>query len=302
MWFKNLSCFVLTKGLAIDQETLEKQCGAMRTGELTREQVSKWGFISPWGEDSEQLVHAADGAYRLAVEYQEKIVPAAIVNKQVKERVRELEKREGRPARKAERDDFKEQVIKTMLPVAFVRSKIVQMVILPEAKFVLIDSAASAQAESVLSLLRQAIGSLPVVPLMTSVLPEEQFKEWVEDTEVEQGNLQLVEDVLFKAAEGGASAKFKDVPFDSDTVQSAMAGNMVKQIGLQYGEDCSFVLDGALVFRRLKFDESLTAQSDDIDKDDVLAKTDADFVLFVGSVTQMLNEVTEALGGIDAEI
>ena len=95
------------------------------------------------------------------------LLPAAVINQQVKERAAALEKKQGfAPGRKQLRD-LKDRVADELRPRAFVREKSVRAWLDLSAHRLIVDSGSPKVAENLASVLRNDLGELPAIPLET---------------------------------------------------------------------------------------------------------------------------------------
>ncbi|WP_028116833.1 recombination-associated protein RdgC [Ferrimonas senticii] len=304
MWFKNAQPYRLTKAIDWSIEELEQRLDAYRFTPANSQETVKLGFVKALGNKVGQaLVHGAGNNLMIAMEKEEKMLPASVIREELDERLQALESEQGRPARKAEKDALKEDIIATLLPRAFSRRKQIRALIMPKQQLILVDCSSANRAEELLSLLRQAIGSLPVAPLLPNTLPEEAMTDWVRTGRV--GNLfELQEEAELKSlAEAGGSIKIKDLPLDSDEVKAYLDnGLLASKVALDWSESISFVLHGDLSLKRLKFADVLQDHNDDIDKEDLAARLDADFSLMCGEFEKLWPNLLDAMGGVDETI
>ncbi|SHH35555.1 recombination-associated protein RdgC [Ferrimonas marina] len=304
MWFKNAQPYRLTKPLNWQTEELEQQLESLAFVPANSQEVSKLGFVAALGNKAgRSLVHEVEGSLLIAIEKEEKMLPASVIREELEERVRQLESEQGRPARKAEKEAMKEDIVAVLLPRAFSRRTQIRALILPKAQLVLVDTSSANRAEELLSLLRQAMGSLPIAPLMPNTLPEEAMADWVRTGAIGNNLTPLEEAELKSLAETGGSVKLKDLPLDSDEVRAYLdSGLLVSKLGLDWADSLTFVLNADMSLKRIKFSDVIQEQNDDIDKEDLAARLDADLVLMAGEFNRLWPDLLDAMGGVDDTI
>ena len=84
---------------------------------------------------------------------------------------------------------------------------------------------------------------------------------------------------------------------DEDIIELAKNGSISK-LALEWEDNLKFVLveDGTL--KRLKFDDNIIEKNDDIVKEDVTARFDADFILMVNVLGKTVNSLIKEFGGL----
>ena len=292
-WFKNAIIYQLTK--QIDFENIEKQLKECEFTPCGSADVSHFGWSAPLVTNGD-LAHQADGRILLVAKREEKILPTEVVNRELNKRITALEGKEQRKLKKVERLSLKDDVIATLLPQAFSRIKTTALYIDTLEQLIFVDAASSKTAEDALALLRKSLGSLPVVPLAFNCAPCEVMTKWVTDTAPNWLILREEVEIREKEDLGVIHCKQKDIE-DEEIIELAKNGS-VSKLALEWENNLKFILveDGTL--KRLKFDDNITEKNDDIVKENVTARFDADFVLMVNVLGKAVDSLIKEFGGI----
>ncbi|WP_449236006.1 recombination-associated protein RdgC [Aggregatibacter kilianii] len=290
-WFKNAIIYQLTK--QIDFENIEKQLKECEFTPCGSADVSHFGWSAPLVTNGD-LAHQADGRILLVAKREEKILPTEVVNRELNKRITALEGKEQRKLKKVERLSLKDDVIATLLPQAFSRIKTTALYIDTLEQLIFVDAASSKTAEDALALLRKSLGSLPVVPLAFNCAPCEVMTKWVTDTAPNWLILREEVEIREKEDLGVIHCKQKDIE-DEEIIELAKNGS-VSKLALEWENNLKFILveDGTL--KRLKFDDNITEKNDDIVKENVTARFDADFVLMVNVLGKTVDSLIKEFG------
>ena len=296
MFFKNVMIFKLTEAWLMSAEQLSeklqlaqfKPCGP-------HDYISK-GWVSLI-TNSENLVHSANGYMMVRLHCEEKILPSSVVNDILKNKVSEIEKLESRRLSKKERTEIKDEIIFDSLPKAFTKSSDLYAYIDVKNGWIVIDTASSNKAESLLSLLRKCLGSLPVVPLNTVDTPKVILTHLLEGILVNKlffkGN-----DCVLKDEESGV-VRFKNLDLSMpEVIEHLSTGKYVSQLAFEFDNRLSFVLDDSLTVRRLKFLDLALEPLLNQDAETEAERFDADFAIMTFELSGFIECLIQLFGGI----
>lgn len=296
MWFKNLYFFAFTRPFKWTAEELEQHLSEHQFTPCKSTEISHFGWVNALGKHGNSMVHSANNNLLLCARKEEKILPAPVVKDMLDEKLALLEQEHSRSATKKEKEQLKEDIIFELLPRAFSRINDTHGYISPEHNIIVVNSSSRGKAEDFLALLRKALGTLPVTSFNPEIAPDETMTDWItaqnpEHTLSEQ--FQLGMEAEFNAVgDDGAVVRVKNQDLSSDEIKAHIdAEKFAVKVALEWDDAVSFILCDDLAVKRLKFFDVLQEQNDEIDKDDVVARLDADFALMAGELNRLVNDL-----------
>jgi len=183
MWFKNLKIYPFSKDFSISEDQLESLLTEHSFQPCSSTQAASSGWVSPLGSLSDNnstlLTHTIGKNTMFCLRQEERILPASVVNDALNEQLDIIQTESGRRPVGKYKQSIKDEVILTLLPKAFTRSKRTYAYIDQQAQMIIVDASSSNKAEELIELLRETIGSLPVVPLKTKTLPTLLMTSWL---------------------------------------------------------------------------------------------------------------------------
>ncbi len=296
---KHAMVYRTNRDIFIDVEKLESQLKEFAFIPCRDTDKQRFGWTTALGHASENFVHRAENFALITAKKEVKNIPSAVIHESLSQKIAEIEEREGRPLKKKEKDALKDDIMIDLLPRAFSAKSFFSVFINTKSNLIFVDASSYKAAEDVLALLRKSMGSLPVVPALPEKAIEATLTEWVKTGEVPQG-FQILENIkLVSVLEQGGSATFKNQDIGSDEIKACIESDkMVSELRLCWQERIEFTLSEKGTIKSLKFSDELKEQNDDLPREQVLARMDADFCLSAGEMEVFLNDLYEALGGL----
>ena len=298
MWFKNIRAYRLTSPFALSPEQLAEQLGPREFQPCAKSQALSMGWVPPLGGETTALVHAAGGRMLLKLKREEKLLPSTVVREQLEEKVALIESEQARKVYRKERLTLKDEIIQDCLPRAFSRSSNVYAYIDTAANWVFVDAASASRAEELLNLLRECIGSFPVLLPQVNDAPSAVMTGWLLHRNLPQDFELGQECELREPGEEGGVVRCRGVDLLSEEVETHLhAGKQVARISLGWDERLQLVLAEDLCLRRLKFADELMKENEDIAEGDEAARLDADFALMTDAIGSLQARVLALFGG-----
>lgn len=298
MWFKNLRAYRMTRPFELTAEQLEEQLAERLFRPCTPAQPLAVGWVPALGEGSELLVHAAEGRFLLRLRREEKILPPAVVRDLLKERIAGIEAQQGRKVYRREKLSLKDDIVQDCLPRAFSRHGDFCLLIDPKTRWVLVDSSSAGRAEEGLNLLRECIGTFPVIPATSAHAPAAAMSNWLLQSSLPDDFTLRDECELKESGETPAVLRCKGIDLLSEEIRQHLQGGMqVSRIALDWREQLQFVLGDDLCVRRIKFADALVKENDELMDEDPLARLDADFVLMAPALSALQDRLLALFGG-----
>ena len=298
MWFRNARPYKLPGRLGIDASELSQRLSKRPFQPCRPSQPISSGWVPALSDEANDYVHKSGNYWLIRLQREERLLPASVVRSEVNARVQEIQTGQGRRVQRKERLDIVDEVTQDLMPRAFTKSQYLEALINDREGWVWVNTASAARAEDLLSLLREALGNLPVVIPNTQKSPVIVMSQWVLNGGLPEG-LSLGGDADFEdPQEEGGVVRVRGMYLESDEIRSHIeSGKQVVRLALSWQDQVDFLLDKDLSFRRIRFSDELKRIHEEI-HEDVLARRDADCLLMGETLETLQNAIIKPLGGL----
>lgn len=299
MWFKNLTLYRFTEPFTLAANELAEKLNDKRFRPCSSHDEFSMGWASPVGNATEELIHASNGFIMLCLKKEEKVIPAAVINEMLQEKIAEKEEQEARKLSKKERTSLKDELIFELLPRAFSFSKKTYAYIDPKGGWIVVDAASAKKAEDLLSYLRKCLGSLPVVPINTIEKPTLIMTQWLVDNNSTPKDLVIEDECELRSQEDeGSIIRCKRHNLSLPEITNHLdTGKQVIKLAVNWTDRLSFIVDENLAIKHLKFLDLIQDQVADTDADDAISQFDVDFSIMSLELANFLPRLIEIFGG-----
>jgi len=294
MQVRNFYWYVLNKPIG-SRDELEKKLASKPFEPCMSQQLSSQGWVS--ADSSGDRVYEAHGAQLLMLKQEKRLLPAAVVNEYLQQKVEEFESAEGySPSRKI-RLQMKEDLTQELLPKAFTKSSRLPVLIFPKQGWLMVLSGSAKSADDATAFLRDTLDGLPVSLVNTDNSPSFVMTSWLQNPLSLPEDWALGEEVELQDAEGAlVRARNHDLLTDELSVHLD-AGKIVSKLHLIWRENVSFLLQDDLSIKRIKLLlEQEEAPADDGSQD---AKFAHEFALSCNWLVPFCQALLSAMGGLD---
>lgn len=303
MLFRNLTLFRFPLSMREALESLPDRLPDHALRPLGPLELSTRGFVSPFGRGDETLSHRVGDCLLLNLGGEDKILPAAVVNQTLNEKLDAIREQEGRSPGARERKRMKDEVLTDLLPRAFARPTRIAAYLDLSMGWLVVDTGSRKNAEAVVSGIREALGSFPALPVNAESSPRAIMTGWIGGEPLPDAFELGDECELRDPVDAGAIVKCRRQELDSDEVREHLkVGKQCFHLGLVFAERLSFVLGEDMVVRKLKFLETATESLEKDDRQSLEAEIDATFALMSGELRVLLErlETEFSLSSADA--
>ena len=304
MWFKNLRIYRFTKPFTLSAEELDQALATDSFVPCGSQDQKRMGWVSPITGHVEQsgFVHVSQNHMMVCAKRQEKILPAAVVNEFLAEKVSTIEDAEDRKVGRKQRLQLKDEVMMDLLPKAFTRSQLQYAYIAPEQGYLVVDAASASRAEELIYTLRDTLGTMAVVPLSGLQQPVDAMTSWVTNNQAPDNMVLGEECELADAKEAGSVIRCKQQDLASTEIANLLgSGMLITKLALNWMEGVSFMLDDQLAIKRLRFEDKIREKADDINAESLAEQFDIEFSVMVIELSALINDLLTALGGVNTE-
>jgi recombination associated protein RdgC len=293
--FKNLIVHRLAAGWSATVADLEEHLSTQRFVECGATQAKSAGWVEPRGVAHGPLLEVIDGQWLLSLLVEQKVLPGAVVRREVEARATRAEQETGRKPGKKQLRELKDQVQLELLPMAFTKRSTVKIWIAPAERLLMIDAGSARVADDTITLLTKTLPGLSAQAVNTAMSPAAAMADWLVGGDAPSG-FTIDRDCELKAADGEKPAvRYARHALDIDEIRGHIgAGKQPTRLALTWNGRVSFVLTDALQIKKLAFLDGVY-EGRKADRSD--EAFDADAAIATGELAPLIGDLIDALGG-----
>ncbi len=302
--FKSASFFRIADDFVLPPlDALEEALQATRFLPCGATQPESSGWVAPRGNKSTALVETINRQLIVRLCTERRPVPASAIKAAVEERIEKYKQETGRERVGAKiKKEFKEEALLDLMPRAFTKQSSTTLWLDPVNKFIVIDSGSLTGADKVVSLLVEALSSVPgaaslkAQPVQTSQTAAASMAHWLSSQEAPVGFTVDRDCELKMPDDEKSTVRYSRHTLEIDEVAKHIAaGKVPTQLAMTWNDRVSFVLSDAGQIKKLKLLDVVLDGVSDKGKDDDGFDTDA--AILTGELSAMIPDILEALGG-----
>ncbi len=293
--FKNLLVYRLAADWSATVAQIEESLSKFPFAECGATQPRAAGWVSPRGVAHGKPIEPVAGQWLMMLMVESKVVPGAVVKRQVDALAARIEAETGRmPGRKQLRE-LKDQALLDLLPKAFAKRAAVRVWIAPEDRLLAIDSSSPARADEVLTALTEALAGFSAQLINTAVSPAAAMADWLQGGEAPSG-FAIDRDCELKAADGEKPVvRYARHALDIAEVREHIAaGKQPTRLAMTWNSRISFVLSDSLQLRKIAFLDGVMDKVAGASKDEAF---DTDAAIATAELLPLIADLLDALGG-----
>jgi recombination associated protein RdgC len=296
---KNAIFYRLTGSFTLNTNEIEEAIKPSAFSPCSGQQLSSIGFttIHP---DSELMVLESGGNFLINTRKETKIIPPSAVNELLSERVKRIEKESGCSIKTKEKRELRDEIIIDMIPKAFSKFSEINLLIIPSAGLIVINTPSFSHAEDTLNLLRNSLGSLLIIAPKTQKSPGSTITTCLQDgSTINIDKFILGNNCEMKdPSEEGGTARFKSDDLTSESVLSNInEGKLITNIELIWDEIYRFTLNNDLRIKGIKTTDQITERMDATNFENIEDRLRAEVYTHSTELSRLWLDITEALGG-----
>lgn len=299
MLFKNIILYQLAAPFTLEIQPFQDKLSQWFFSPCPKSENSSMGWVSPYGQGNEQLVHGLKGFFLIAFCKEEKILPGSVIAEELAKKIALIEKSESRPIYRKEKKELREQIVITLRHQAFSRKKIIYAYIDVNSGYLIVDTSSRNKAEEICSFLRKTLGSLKLALPQTKQSPETMMTSWLLKSEGLthfniENNCEMIDpkqkSALIKCKEQDLNAK--------EIVNHLHSGKQVVKLALNWQEKISFDFSNDLVIKKIKFLNLGQDKKSDMNSPTLQEQLDANFAMMTGEFSSFLKDLWHLFDGL----
>ena len=288
MWFKQARVFSLQTAIPYDANQLADQLTPGIFTPCLPSFVASQGWVSPLEEPDAPLVHALNGRLMICLQFEEKLLPAVVINQTLKQQINALKSQRGQKISTKERQNLKNEIMHTLLPRAFTKLSRIYAYIDTKHQWLILNTLSQSKTEKFLECFKKSLASLHLKPAITQFASE--LTRWLSDHDY-PNTLSIEKDcVLVDSRQQQRVIRCKQQDLSAEPIQLILNdGCQVNQLALTWNDQVQFTLTNEGALRSIKYPDEIVAQAKEMEPETKRQQFEADFLIMAETLSSLIN-------------
>ena len=187
------------------------------------------------------------------------------------------------------------------MPKAFVKSSYDFAYIDTKNQLIVVNTSSANRAEELISALREALGSLKVVPLAPLSTPREVLTGWLTGGDV-PSDIEVGEECELSSLDEARSVKFKHQDLWVEEVSKHISsGLQVAKLAITWKDSIECLIDDQFNFKRIKYGSDIKEKVEDHNSETAADAFDIEFSIMTLELSDFIKAMSSAFGGIETK-
>lgn len=255
-----------------------------------------YGWMPVIGE--EELVHEVTDCNLICLGKEERILPRAVIQRFLVERIKDMEEQQLRTIKRAERSQIAEDLEFELLPKSFCVQKQLFALFDTLSNRLIVNTSSTTQASQVVSSLRKSVPNAHIEPLLYQENIAMQLAQWISDPSVLPAPFSLASDCsLFSLNDEKKRISCKGYELPAEEILALLSqGLAAAEISLIWQDRIQFTLTHEFTLKRIKSLDYLVDEFNEIGElEEERLQKDAALSLVNGELRGLINDLLKSL-------
>lgn len=290
MWLKQIQIYDI-ENFPKDINKIREKLAALAFHPCLPSLPFSTGWVSPVDEEGAPLIHGNPDYQMMCLQFEEKILPAAIVRQAIQDRTKELEHTQQRKISGREKQALREDLTQTLLTQAFCKRSRVYAYVDIKNNWLILGTSNAAKTEKFLAILNKSLPELELARIEAKNVSGV-FTRWLTKQNYPASFAINQTCVLMDPSLRTRTVRTRQQDLFAKGVQLLLKdGLVVHQIGLTWNNQVDFTLGSDLVIQGIKCHDELLEESKDHYSESEASRFDADFILMTRLFSSLILDI-----------
>jgi len=296
MLFKQAQLFSLNKALPVQLSSLLPKLEPLTFRDCPPSFSSSHGWVAPTKGNDAPLVYSMGHYLLFCIQFEEKVLPAGVIKKELENKISELQQKEDRKIYSKEKKTLRDEITMTLLPKAFTQISQIYACVDTKRQWLITNSLQADKVKSLISAFKKCFDA-DVTPLKIKKIPYI-LTQWVKQNESPEG-IEILDQCLLQ----DPNSVKRSIRATSQSLLSPPMLNLidsgleVKQLLLSWQDAIKFTITEQMHVKNIRYQDELINDVEEAASESALDRFNTDFILMVKTLDPLFATLTENFAG-----